>query len=274
MDNKTNYITTCGKRLEKTPHEYGPVARDVYILHYVISGKGYLEFGDKHITIEKGQSFIIRPFLSVHYYCDQEDPWQYVWINFRGNEFDKIVNSINFLKENCVIGHVDPKYILPFANIIYKEYMLENRKIFCNNLLKSILGIYIDIYPLVKGNYKAQKFTEATKLISENYQNSNFFTKHISNQLGISSSSLYRLFIEFAGISPNRYLINYRITMAKNFIDSGMKIKEAAQACGYDDPLYFSRIFRLITSVSPKYYSRQNRYIGCKQETYVYKNKK
>jgi AraC-like DNA-binding protein len=272
MDNSVNYITTCGKRLGKNPQEYGPIARDVFILHYIISGKGYLDFGDKHILVEKGQSFLIRPFLTVHYYSEPSDPWEFIWIDFRGKDFEKIINNIEFVKDNCIIGQIDPKYILPFADIIHMEYKREKRTNFCNNLLKSILGIYTDVYPANENNTHIQKFSDATKLISKNFQNPSFSTKDISLKLNISDSSLYRLFIEFAGISPNRYLTNYRITMAKNLIDSGTKINIAAHSCGFNDPLYFSRVFKNITSMSPKGYYLQSTTIDCRQETYVFPN--
>ena len=270
MDNTVSYITACGKLLGKTGSNYGPVARDVYILHYVISGRGFLDFGDKHITIEKGQSFMIRPFLSVHYYSDPEDPWEYVWVDFRGHEFEYLINSINYIKDNCVIGYTDPRYILLLIDMICGEYPLKKTTNFCNGLLKAILGIYIDNFPTTDGNARAQKFSDATKEISENFQNFDFTITDISTALGISAASLYRLFIEFAGISPNRYLTSYRITMAKNFIDAGMTIKAAAQACGYSDPLYFSRVFKSIVTISPTAYRQRNPNIDCRKETYIF----
>ncbi len=277
MDNTVSYITTCGKLTGKKYWDYGPVARDVYILHYIISGKGYLDFGDKHITLVEGQSFLIRPFLPVHYYSDSEDPWEYIWVDFRGNEFEKLIGNIQFQKSNCVIEYTAPQYVLPLMESIYREYNGEDHKNFhknfCNGLLTAILGIYTDLYPAPENSIYTQQFSFAQKLIEENYQNKNFQTKHIAEKLNLSNSSLYRLFKEFAGISPNRYLINYRIAVAKNLIDSGEKIHIASQMCGYDDPLYFSRVFKSVTGMSPKHYSQQNPAKDAHQETYMFLKK-
>ena len=42
-------------------HSYGPYARNHYLFHYVISGKGLLLANEQEYAIEGGQGFLIAP---------------------------------------------------------------------------------------------------------------------------------------------------------------------------------------------------------------------
>ena len=65
-------------------HSYGPHARNHYLFHYVISGRGVLYADDNAYTIEGGHGFLIVPGVPTTYVADREDPWEYTWIEFDG----------------------------------------------------------------------------------------------------------------------------------------------------------------------------------------------
>ena len=64
-------------------HSYGPYARNHYLFHYVISGKGYLR-ADGEYQITAGHGFLIEPNQVTTYFADENDPWEYAWIEFDG----------------------------------------------------------------------------------------------------------------------------------------------------------------------------------------------
>lgn len=192
-------------------------------------------------------------------------------MNFRGAEFENLINKIRFINSNCVIDYTNPKYTFDYYSIICDEFFNADKNNFCCGLLSTILGYYADIYPAAKSGINTQTFLNATILVSENYNNSEFSIYDISQKLKISTATLYRLFIKFVGISPNRYINNYRITMAKNLIDDGASISTAALSCGFKDPLYFSRVFKSFTSVSPSDYKKRDTE-NIWQETHLHKN--
>ena len=52
-----------------------------------------------------------------------------------------------------------------------------------------------------------------------------------------------------------QYIVQLRISVAKNYLESSNKnITEISDAVGYDNPLYFSRLFSKYTGMSPKEY--------------------
>ena len=57
------------------------------------------------------------------------------------------------------------------------------------------------------------------------------------------------------GLTPMDYLVNKRIDEAKVLLEDGsLKIKDIARVVGYEDSLYFSKVFKKFTGVSPKEY--------------------
>ena len=56
------------------------------------------------------------------------------------------------------------------------------------------------------------------------------------------------------------YLVKTRIDESKFLlVNSSLKIKEIASEVGYEDSLYFSKVFKKITGVSPKEYIRSEK---------------
>lgn len=73
---------------------------------------------------------------------------------------------------------------------------------------------------------------------------------------GYSTSHLRRLFCATYGISPQEYLINYRIQKAQEMLleESGRNISEIAESLGICNSAYFCKIFKAKTGISPHKY--------------------
>lgn len=73
----------------------------------------------------------------------------------------------------------------------------------------------------------------------------------------VSASHYFALFKRHVGCAPINYFIRLKMRRACELFDtSAMNVKEAAGALGYDDPFYFSRLFKSVTGVSPNEYRR------------------
>ena len=58
-------------------HSYGPYARNHYLFHYVISGKGLLLANEQEYTIEGGHGFLIAPGQVTTYRADEQEPCEH-----------------------------------------------------------------------------------------------------------------------------------------------------------------------------------------------------
>ncbi|RMD73607.1 MAG: AraC family transcriptional regulator [Lentisphaerae bacterium] len=69
---------------------------------------------------------------------------------------------------------------------------------------------------------------------------------------------LSNLFTQVVGQSPRRYQRQLRMRKARILLTNlNLTIAEVAELCGYQDPLYFSRVFRNIHGVSPSTYRKR-----------------
>ena len=72
-----------------------------------------------------------------------------------------------------------------------------------------------------------------------------------------SSTTLNRLFQKKIGRSPGQYLLEYRLQQSEKLLQMGMTVKQTALSCGFEDPFYYSRVFRKHYGMPPSDYRLQ-----------------
>ncbi|MDE7059908.1 MAG: AraC family transcriptional regulator [Lachnospiraceae bacterium] len=96
--------------------------------------------------------------------------------------------------------------------------------------------------------------TQALSYIQTSYQHKISLTS-VSEHVGLSSGYLCRIFKEETGLSINAYINNLRMTKAGELLkDKNSYIKEVAAAVGFEDQLYFSRLFKRYYGITPSEY--------------------
>jgi len=77
----------------------------------------------------------------------------------------------------------------------------------------------------------------------------------LAARANISPSHFFALFKRQIGCAPIDYFIRLRMQEACRLLDATrLSVKEVAAALGYDDPFYFSRIFKSVNQVAPSEY--------------------
>lgn len=80
----------------------------------------------------------------------------------------------------------------------------------------------------------------------------------LAQRVHLHPSYFSRLFRETLGRPPLQYHLELRMRRACALLLEGAGgVADAAYACGYDDPLYFSKVFRRMWGVSPREYCRR-----------------
>jgi AraC-like DNA-binding protein len=78
---------------------------------------------------------------------------------------------------------------------------------------------------------------------------------------GTSTAHFSRWFSSIVETSPKQYINQKRIDLAcKKLLLTDNRIDSIAYQCGYEDPLYFSKSFKRITSLTPRDYRKTKRY--------------
>ena len=235
-------------------HKFGPAVRQHYLLHYVTAGKGRLWINNKCYEINQNTIFLIVPGVVATYQADRESPWEYCWICIDGYEVETILNNCGFSKENIlfydksgVVQEVLLKFIFSFEKNKHNEY----------KLLSQLYDFFAQMKKLwKKDNIKSIYVEKAIDFIYKNFGDG-ISVNDIAAYLKIDRTYLYRLFKKECGISPQKYLLDFRLKTAVNKLESSDKsIAEIAEYCGFSDISAFCHQFKKVYNDTPLNYRR------------------
>ena len=98
------------------------------------------------------------------------------------------------------------------------------------------------------------RLSTALLLIQGNYHKADFNVERLCTAMHVNRVTLYRLFSGKLGVSPNGYISHYRLEQGKKLLEMGFSVKNTALSCGFSDPFYFSRAFKVYTGMAPAAY--------------------
>ncbi|MCP9770496.1 response regulator [Lacihabitans sp. LS3-19] len=95
-------------------------------------------------------------------------------------------------------------------------------------------------------------FRKIRNIVEDNILNSEFNIEDFCTSIGMSHSQLHRKLIAITGTSPNRFIRKIRLEKACHLLrNRELNISEIAYNTGFNDPGYFSRMFKQEYNVSP-----------------------
>ena len=97
-------------------------------------------------------------------------------------------------------------------------------------------------------------------MTEQNFVDSSLSISSIANELSYNPKYLSHLFKEKMGMRYSEYLRMLRVKYAVTLFDRGLdSVKNIAYLSGFDDPLYFSTVFKKVVGVSPKEYKEKEK---------------
>ena len=252
-----NLICTDNGHKPPDIHQWGPGIRYIYSLHYVLSGKGSFRVNNVTYPLCTGESFLIFPETEVYYYPDLDDPWEYVWIDFKGEEALRLLSMTNFTQYYPVAPAFNEN-LEPLFHIIETSNLKPFEKERSNSRLYLLLSYYMEYYPKIDDASKTEYVLSAREYIENNYWKDQLTVSEIVDFIKIERTYLFRLFKEATGMSLLNYLTSYRVQRACYLLQySGLSVKSIACSVGFNDQLYFSKVFKKATSDSPSEYRKK-----------------
>ncbi|MGL4569996.1 MAG: AraC family transcriptional regulator [Clostridium sp.] len=242
----------CGWEKCLSGHSFGPAIRPHYLLHYILKGKGSYYVNNNVYNLTEGQAFLILPGESTYYEADKEEPWEYCWIGFDGYESYDILKGCNIDRENPILidksGGKFEKSLIELINNF--ENNNDNELALIGNLYLCFSNIYKPKTSKTKKHYEIY-CNDAVEYIHNNFSYDIQVTD-IAKHIGIDRTYLYKLFIKEYNISPQKYLIYYRLGIASNLLKTTkMNITEISFSCGFKDVPSFYKHFRKKFNITP-----------------------
>lgn len=243
----------CGWQDCDSGHSFGPSIREYYLIHYILDGKGIFERQGTVYSLGKGNMFLIRPYELTYYQADADNPWSYVWIGFNGAIAEELIDGSGFDRSPIVYS---PSSAFIFKNMISADKLGQSVEIY-------LCGLIFELFARLKEENNVNTCAaQAYARRAENYIQSNYMydisVAGIAKMLGIDRRYLYRIFVEYIGTSPQKYLLKYRLGKAAELLSQyDCIVSEAARSCGYKDTFNFSKMFKKEYGISPSEYKKK-----------------
>lgn len=252
------YVYTCGYETCESGHSYGPALRSGYLIHYILSGAGYYQVNGKTYRLKEGDAFLICPDELIYYEADKKNPWTYTWIGFQGVKIHEYLER-TFLLTTPVFhyGH-DDRIRLCHEKMFEANQLRSNRDLIMTSILYEYLFLLVSKFPkeqISAGEKQAVYVEEALKYLESRYGSRTITIQTLADELGLDRSYLHRLFKHATGSSPQEYLLDLRIRKACDLLrQTDLSVSIVSLSVGYEDTLYFSRLFKKKKGISPSSY--------------------
>ena len=259
-------VTCCGYyRIHTMPVflTERPVGRKDYQLLYIDSGKAHFFVEGKEHILTAGTMVLYYPEEAQKYFYHAADKTEVYWIHFTGSDVARILNELGIATSDHIIyTGASPDYPKLYAQII-EELRL------CRPGYEELLSLLLQQIFLLSHRHRAEgqktgsdirdEIERATHYFNENYH-SVLSIKDYAKSRHFSPCWFIRSFKEIVKVTPMQYIVSLRMMNAQNLLENtSLNITEIAEAVGYDNPLYFSRLFHKHTGVSPSAYRTTRR---------------
>lgn len=258
-------VGSCGTyRLytkQKLP-TYRPRGRIDYQILYVASGRAHFHIDGKEQIVTAGHMVIYRPREMQKYEYYGKDQTEVYWVHFTGG------NVKNLLRKYGIMDNMKVFYVgdgLEYQQI-FREMIMELQ--LCKEDHQEMLEmLFRRILIMVHRHLSTERKTGNHFMIEEVDKAAAYFNEHYNQEINIqeyaisrnmSTSWFIRNFKQYMGETPMQYILAVRISNAENLLEStDYNVTEISNIIGYDNPLYFSRIFKKQRGVSPSEYRKK-----------------
>ena len=257
-------VGSCGTyRLKNTQRlpTWRPKGRIDYQLLDIVSGKAHFYFNGIERIVQAGRMVLIPPRMEQKYeYFGEEKPEVY-WVHFTGSDVKNILHKYQIPMD-------DPIFYSGASSVysyIFKEMINELQT--CRTGYEELLSMYLQqIFLLVQRTRQERKPAVTTYIQEEMEYARRYFNEHYNEPISIQEYAesrnmsvcyFQRNFKQIVNHTPMQYLLMIRVNNAASLLETtDYSMAEISAIVGYEDPLYFSRVFRKIKGMSPTDYRK------------------
>lgn len=268
MGNEVEYLSSsnlsralslyhCGFEICQGGHSFGPAIRAHYLFHFITKGMGKFYASGQCFNLSAGQGFLIVPGQSTYYLADLDNPWTYSWFGFDGYEAKTILADCG-MSDTQLVFNDDSNGMLEksmkdmtdlFSHLQINEYATLGQLYTCFSHMKAKKSLL----------EKAFDQTYSDKATDFIYHNFSYDIKisDVANYIGIDRTYLYKIFMNKHKVSPQKYLIQFRLNVACSLLEkTKMNITEIAYSCGFKDMPSFYKHFKVHYAQTPVEYRK------------------
>lgn len=260
---KSIIVTSCGYyRVHSRPivSTERPNGRKDYQLLYIAKGKGHFFFDGNERIVTEGNMILYRPDETQMYYYYAAEKTEVYWVHFTGRLVEGILDNYEMpCDENVFYTGTSPDYAWLYRQMI-QELQL------CRPNYEELLSLILRHIFIMINRYIKEGKTSGSEIQNEIERATHYFNENYNKPINIDSYAesrhmstcwFIRSFKKILKVTPMQYILSLRMASAQSMLErTEYNISEIAEYVGYDNPLYFSRLFHKHVGVSPSEYRK------------------
>lgn len=226
--------------------------RNQWAVALKISGTTYYNVDGDRILSDKNHPVLLPRGSSYSWKC--VEPGECLMIEFEALQSDKNIYSLAPSDTNV------------FVRVFHQIHALLDRGEPDGRMtaIYKLYGLLLQLFKTEDKEYispsKKDLLQPAVKYISDKYQDPTITNDRLAELCGISTVYFRKCFEQAYGMSPIRYLHEYRMQKAKAILSSDYSsISQVAESVGYSSLYHFSKMFKIYTGLNPTQYAKASR---------------
>lgn len=253
------YPTAFGYYPQARGHAAERPVHDDNLLIYCVRGRAALTAEDREWTVHGGQVVVLRQGLAHRYRADDEDPWTIYWVHFAGSRAADYLRRSDGAPFDVVTNvGILTKVMTDFADLLDARHSTYPQAAFvhaANNLKQLVCYLAIPRPEAAE----ADMVDRANALMLERLA-FGITLDELADEVHLSKHHFVRRYRALTGTTPLARFNQLRIHRACQLLDgTPHRVSRIADQLGFDDPYYFSRLFRRVVGLSPSEYRRVRR---------------
>ncbi len=251
-------VFSAGIFIEAHGHTWERADLSEGILKYCTEGRGFYQQDGGQWEVGPGDLLYCPPGTHHRYWADPSQPWSVYWMHLSG---DRLADYEGFLGliERGPVRHIGlhENIIAEFIRLVIQHPHSNNETDWFSIQANAvgILGRIAELPLNIATISAAYEPIQKAIALMRNALDQPFDLARLARQGGYGNRHFSRQFHRVTGLTPRDWFIRQKMQHARTLLTlPNMMVKDVANRLGYDDPLYFSRLFKRTVGVSPAEY--------------------
>lgn len=252
-----------GRELCNPDYEVNRTRYPYYCIEFVVKGRGTVTLGGIEYSLEQGSLFSYGPHTAHIIRSHPKQRLKKYFVVFRGRQAAALIKNspIDVGKKIKLTAFHE---ITHLYDQLYREGAKQTKftATVCNHYLHLLILKIEELHQRESVGFDRSRETYSQ---ARHYIDEHFLELHtledIAGGISVDTSYLCRLFKKFHAPSPYQLLVRKKMNYALELLhNTGLSVQSTAHQVGFDDPYHFSRVFKKVHGLAPKYFRKTETY--------------
>ncbi|MDQ6419686.1 AraC family transcriptional regulator [Paenibacillus sp. LHD-117] len=240
----------------KMSHRKG--GRKDFYLVYNSSGPMTVRSKGQDYILQPGSVFLYHPHEEQYFGHYEEQKFHCYWVHFTGRGVAELLQNANLFEERIFYIGIHLEVANLFENMMNevrdKKAGFELASASLLSYLCSMISRLIHQRTDMYSDKNRKEIYESIKYIHEHYAK-DIYVKNLADIAHLSTDRYTTLFKRITDTTPLQYLNRFRLQKACDLMKhTRLNIQQISSLVGFEDQLYFSRMFKKTYNMSPSEY--------------------